>query len=141
MNCDQDINGAKKLLAEAGYPNGIEMTIHVSTKEPTWPTIAEVMQQQLAKAGIKADIQMTPSKSYWKETWMKKAAAMTRWNERPADSILHEAYHSGANGMSLFTKGPSFDKNLADARGELDFDKEKKLIKMHKKLYGKKLEL
>jgi peptide/nickel transport system substrate-binding protein len=35
------------------------------------------MQQQLAKAGIKADIQMTPSKSYWKETWMKKAVAMT----------------------------------------------------------------
>ena len=61
------------------------MVIHVSTKEPTWPTIAEVIQQQVAKAGIKVDIKMTPSKSYWKETWMKKDVAMTRWNERSAD--------------------------------------------------------
>jgi len=125
MDCPQNISKAKNLLREAGYPNGISMTIHVSTKEPTWPTIAEVMQQQLAKANIKADIKMTPSKSYWKETWMKKAVAMTRWNERPADSILHEAYHSGAKWNESFYKSSSFDKNLADARGELDFNKRK----------------
>jgi peptide/nickel transport system substrate-binding protein len=89
MKCPQDIKKAKKLLTEAGYPDGIEMVIHVSTKEPTWPTIAEVIQQQVAKAGIKVDIKMTPSKSYWKETWMKKDVAMTRWNERSADSVLH----------------------------------------------------
>ena len=71
MSCEQNISKAKNLLREAGYPNGIEMVIHVSTKEPTWPTIAEVIQQQVAKAGIKVDIKMTPSKSYWKETWMK----------------------------------------------------------------------
>ena len=125
MDCPQNISKAKNLLREAGYPNGISMTIHVSTKEPTWPTIAEVMQQQLAKANIKADIKMTPSKSYWKETWMKKAVAMTRWNERPADSILHEAYHSGAKWNDSFYKSSSFDKNLADARGQLDFNKRK----------------
>jgi len=125
MDCPQNISKAKNLLREAGYPNGISMTIHVSTKEPTWPTIAEVMQQQLAKANIKADIKMTPSKSYWKETWMKKAVAMTRWNERPADSILHEAYHSGAKWNESFYKSSSFDKNLADARGQLDFNKRK----------------
>ncbi len=125
MDCPQNVSKAKNLLREAGYPNGISMTIHVSTKEPTWPTIAEVMQQQLAKANIKADIKMTPSKSYWKETWMKKAVAMTRWNERPADSILHEAYHSGAKWNESFYKSSSFDKNLADARGQLDFNKRK----------------
>ena len=78
MKCGQDINGAKKLLKEAGYPNGIDMVIHVSTKEPTWPTIGEVLQQQLAEAGIKAEVNMTPSKRYWNETWMKKPVAMTR---------------------------------------------------------------
>ena len=104
MKCPQDIKQAKKLLKEAGYPDGIEKVIHVSTKEPTWPTIGEVLQQQFAKAGIKAEVKMTPSKSYWKETWMKKAVSMTRWNERPADSILHEAYHSGAKWNESFYK-------------------------------------
>ena len=123
--CPQQSATAKKLLKEAGYPDGIEMTIHVSTKEPTWPTIAEVLQQQLAKANIKVDIQMTPSKSYWNETWMKKAVAMTRWNERPADSALHEIYHSGAKWNESYFKNPAFDQNLADARGELNFKKRK----------------
>ena len=124
-SCPQQTATAKKLLKEAGYPDGIEMTIHVSTKEPTWPTIAEVLQQQLAKANIKVDIQMTPSKSYWNETWMKKAVAMTRWNERPADSALHEIYHSGAKWNESYFKNPAFDQNLADARGELNFKKRK----------------
>ena len=125
MDCPQNISKAKNLLKEAGYPNGIEMVIHVSTKEPTWPTIGEVLQQQLAKANIKAEVKMTPSKSYWKETWMKKAVAMTRWNERPADSALHEIYHSGAKWNESFFKNPAFDENLAKARGELDFNKRK----------------
>ena len=124
-NCPPQPATAKKLLAEAGYPDGIDFTIHVSTKEPTWPTIAEVLQQQFAKANIRADIQMTPSKSYWNETWMKKPVAMTRWNERPADSILHEAYHSEAKWNESYYKSASFDKNLADARGELKFSKRK----------------
>ncbi len=68
---------------------------------------------------------MTPSKSYWNETWMKKPVAMTRWNERPADSILHEAYHSEAKWNESYYKSASFDKNLADARGELNFSKRK----------------
>jgi peptide/nickel transport system substrate-binding protein len=127
MSCKQNIAEAKKLLKEAGYPNGIEMVIHVSTKEPTWPTIAEVIQQQVAKAGIKVDIKMTPSKSYWKETWMKKDVAMTRWNERSADSVLHEVYHSSAKWNESYYKSSDFDKNLADARGELDFKKRKAL--------------
>ena len=126
MKCPQDIKKAKKLLNEAGYPDGFDMVIHVSTKAPTWPTIGEVLQQQLAKAGIKAEVKMTPSKSYWKETWMKKPVAMTRWNERPADSILHEAYHSGAKWNESFFKNAAFDKNLSDARGELNFSKRKK---------------
>ncbi len=123
--CPQQSATAKKLLKEAGYPDGIDMTIHVSTKEPTWPTIAEVLQQQLAKANIKVDIQMTPSKSYWNETWMKKPVAMTRWNERPADSALHEIYHSEAKWNESYFKNPAFDQNLADARGELNFKKRK----------------
>ena len=127
MGCKQNIAEAKKLLKEAGYPNGIEMVIHVSTKEPTWPTIAEVIQQQVAKAGIKVEIKMTPSKSYWKETWMKKDVAMTRWNERSADSVLHEVYHSSAKWNESYYKSSDFDKNLADARGELDFTKRKAL--------------
>ena len=39
---------------------------------------------------------------------------------------MHEAYFSGAKWNESFYKSASFDKNLADARGELDFNKRKK---------------
>ena len=126
MDCPQNISKAKNLLREAGFPNGIELTVYPATLEPTWPTIAEVVQQQVAKAGIKVNIEMVPSKGYWNEVWMKKPVSMTRWNQRPADTILHEAYHSGAKWNESYFKNADFDKNLADARSELDFNKRKK---------------
>ena len=38
---------------------------------------------------------------------------------------MHEIYHSGAKWNESYFKNASFDKNLADARGQLDFAKRK----------------
>ena len=46
---------AKKLLAEAGYPNGFKTTIRVLT-EPPFINIASNLQSTLAQAGIQATI-------------------------------------------------------------------------------------
>ena len=127
MKCPEDIAGAKKLLAEAGYPNGIEMTIHAADLESTWPTIAEVIQQQVAPAGIKVKVEMVPSKGYWNDVWMKQPVTMTRWNERPADAVLHEVYHSSAKWNESYFKNSDFDAKLAEARQELNFGKRKKV--------------
>jgi ABC-type transport system substrate-binding protein len=121
--CAQDIAGAKKLLAEAGYPDGITFDLNVSTVESIWPTIAEVFQQQVAAAGIKVNIVQVPSDGYFNNVWMKRPVTMTRWNERPADGVLNEVYASGASWNESFFKDPKFDAILAAARRELDFDK------------------
>jgi peptide/nickel transport system substrate-binding protein len=124
-SCAQDIEGAKKLLAEAGYPNGLSFDLYTATLEPVWPSIAEVFQQQVAKAGIRANIIMAPTDGYWTDTWMKKAVTMTRFNERPADAVLNEVYSSTSAWNESFFKDPKFDEILAAARRELDFDKRK----------------
>jgi peptide/nickel transport system substrate-binding protein len=51
----QDIPAAKALLAEAGYPDGFEMEI-ISVSDNIYVSGSEVMQAQLAEAGIKAKI-------------------------------------------------------------------------------------
>ena len=127
LNCPQDVEKAKALLVEAGYPDGIDVDVHVATLEPTWPTLAEAYQQQAARAGIRVNIVQVPTDGYWKEAWMKKDVAATRWNERPADQALHEIYLSSAKWNESYFKDEAFDKLLADARRELDFDKRKKL--------------
>lgn len=60
---------AKKLLAEAGYPNGLSTTISVrNTTELV--RVAEAVQQMLAKVGIKAEI-----KQYDRATMTARARA------------------------------------------------------------------
>jgi peptide/nickel transport system substrate-binding protein len=127
LSCPQDIAGAKALLAEAGFADGIDVDIYVSTVEATWPALAEAYQSQAAEAGIRVNILQVPTDGYWSEVWMKKDVSMTRWNERPADQVLHEVYLSTAKWNEGFYKDDGFDALLGEARRELDFDKRKGL--------------
>ena len=124
----------KKLLADAGFPNGIEFTVHPSSLEPTWTPIAEVVQQQVAAAGIKVNIKVSPSDGYWSDVWMKKDVAMTRWNQRPADQALNEIYHSGAKWNESYYKNSKFDTVLESARKELNFEKRKAIYQSAQKM-------
>jgi peptide/nickel transport system substrate-binding protein len=125
LSCPQDIEGAKALLAEAGFPDGIDVDVHVATLEATWPAMAEAYQAQAAEAGIRVNIVQVPTDGFWSEVWMKKDAVMTRWNERPADQALHEIYLSTAKWNESYYKDDGFDTMLAEARRELDFEKRK----------------
>ena len=50
-----DVDGAKKLLADAGYPEGFETDLYAMNTDPN-PRIAQAIQQDLAAIGIKANI-------------------------------------------------------------------------------------
>ncbi len=52
-----DVAAAKKLMAEGGQPNGFEFTLKTSAHSPDYVPAAQVMQRQLAKAGITAKIE------------------------------------------------------------------------------------
>jgi peptide/nickel transport system substrate-binding protein len=127
LTCPQDIAGAKALLADAGFPDGIDIDIHVATLEATWPALVEAYQAQAAEAGIRVNIVQVPTDGFWSEVWMKKDVVTTRWNERPADQALHEIYLSTAKWNESYYKDEGFDAMLASARRELDFDKRKAL--------------
>lgn len=51
-----DVEGAKKLLADAGLGDGFETELYVMNTDPN-PRIAQAIQQDLAAIGIKANIQ------------------------------------------------------------------------------------
>lgn len=70
---DYDVEKAKKLLAEAGYPDGFETTIWAMPVprpyNPNGRKVAEAMQADLAKVGVKAEIV-----SYDWGTYLKKGS-------------------------------------------------------------------
>ena len=53
----KDVEKAKSLLAEAGYPNGFDMTITVPSNYKPHMDTAEVLVQQLAQIGVNATIE------------------------------------------------------------------------------------
>jgi len=127
MSCPQDIAGAKALLAQAGFPNGIDIELMTSTVESVWPPLAEAYQQQVAPAGIRVKITQVPADGYWTQVWRKKDVVMTRWNERPADAALNEIYRTGATWNESFLSDPTLDGFLDAARKEIDFGKRRAL--------------
>ncbi len=52
----QDLELSKKLLKEAGYPDGFEFTCITSPHSPDYVPATEIIQYQLAKVGIKMKI-------------------------------------------------------------------------------------
>jgi len=51
-----DVEGAKKLLADAGLPDGFETELYVMNTDPN-PRIAQAIQQDLAAIGVKVTLQ------------------------------------------------------------------------------------
>ncbi|MEZ4713376.1 MAG: ABC transporter substrate-binding protein [Caldilineaceae bacterium] len=120
--CPQDIEGAKALLAEAGYPDGIDVTLYTSSVAPELIPLAEVYQQQAAAAGIRVALEVVPADSYWSEVWLVQPMFASLWQERPADQILNEAWRSTAKWNESHFQNSAFDQLLDQARTELDFE-------------------
>jgi peptide/nickel transport system substrate-binding protein len=134
--CPRDVEGAKKLLAEAGYPDGIDIEIFTSDVEENMVQIVEVYQAQVAEAGIRVKLTMTASDGFWDTVWMQKPAFVDSWGQRPATQVLNEVYRSTASWNVSNWKVPEFDAMLDKARAEPDAAKRKALYgEIQQKLY------
>ncbi|WP_406648192.1 ABC transporter substrate-binding protein [Aliisedimentitalea scapharcae] len=127
IECARDIEGAKALLAEAGYADGLTVELFVSDISEGAVKMAEVLQNQAKDAGIIIELVPAPSDGYWGDVWMKEPFFATGWSQRPTDQILNEAYRSTATWNETGWNSAEFDAKLDAARGELDFDKRKAL--------------
>lgn len=120
--CPRDIEEAKALLAEAGYPDGIDVTLYTTDSDPQLIPLSEVYQQQVAAAGINVTLEIAPADSFWTDIWMVEPFVPTYWIERPADQILNDLWRSTATMNESFFQNAEFDQLLDAARTELDFE-------------------
>jgi peptide/nickel transport system substrate-binding protein len=61
---DADPVGARKLLAEAGHPNGVQISIIVPVGRPVRERLGVTLQQLLKPAGFDLQVQRVPYSSY-----------------------------------------------------------------------------
>ena len=114
-----DIAGAKKLLAEAGYPNGFDVTLYTPVGRPTRERAGLAMREMLKPLNVKVDIQRVPWDKFINEIEGKAAFYADGFYSRPTiDSSTYPWFHSnGSWNTTLWNyKNAEMDKVLEAAR-------------------------
>ena len=131
----RDIEKAKKLLAEAGYPKGITVEIANGDTEGPWMTdVCAIFKNQCAPAGITININKMPASQYW-EVWDKAPWGYTAWTHRPLGTmVLGLGYRAGVPWNEAAYNNPKFDAALDEAEAILDVNERKKKMAVCQKI-------
>jgi len=133
-NYPQNIEKAKQLLAEAGYPNGFNIELFVS-EDNQRIDMAVIIQDNLKKIGINAEIKTFQWAAYVstiENPNIIKPLFIMSWNisNDDPDEVLYPLYHSSqidAHTNVVFYKNEKFDNLISEARETTDKDKRMKL--------------
>ncbi|MCX7141049.1 MAG: ABC transporter substrate-binding protein [Proteobacteria bacterium] len=133
-----DLEGAKKLLAEAGYPEGFAMTIHgPNNRYVNDDQILQAVAQMLTRAGIQTKVEAMPMNVYLgRASKLEFSFAMLGWGASTGEASSplrsHLVTFSPAKGMGTFAWGrysnPKVDQLLEQALATVDDAKREKLL-------------
>jgi peptide/nickel transport system substrate-binding protein len=120
-----DVNAAKALLSEAGYPNGFKTTIVTDDRKERM-NVAEVIQSQLKGIGIEVEIKVMEYGAYLEFTDKgEHDMFIGGWGNATGDGDYNQynVFHSsskGASGNLAFYANPEVDKLIEEGRREKD---------------------
>jgi peptide/nickel transport system substrate-binding protein len=117
----RDPVAAKALLAEAGYPDGIDLVLHTPDTGGR-PDLAAVLQSQWAEAGFNVDLSVEPESVYYGDDgWLEVDLGITGWGSRPYPQFyLDVMLASGAKWNESHFSDPEFDELVGIAGTTLD---------------------
>ena len=133
-----DPAGAKKLLAEAGYPDGFGITIHApNNRYVNDAKIAQAVAQMLTRIGIATKVEAMPSATYFPQaTDLKFSLMLLGWSSgtgeasSPLKALL--ATYSRDKGFGTANRGrysnPRVDALLEEALATVDDSKREALL-------------
>lgn len=139
-----DSQGAKKLLADAGYPDGFSLTIHgPNDRYINDAKIAEAVAQMLTRVGIKTAVETMPRSVYFKRASRggpnktpEFSFILVGWGagtgeaSSPLKALLHTYDKSrgfGAANRGRFSNA-ELDKLIEDALASVDDGKRQELL-------------
>jgi peptide/nickel transport system substrate-binding protein len=129
-----DQKKAKELLAQAGFPNGVDITLHSSSvaNRPSFEAIC----QMLTEVGIRATPRMWDPGPAWNKFLQAEGKATQgahgtwgNYSVFDADAVLHPLYHTEPGGWigKWYTRLEGLDKLIDEARSTVDQPRRKRL--------------
>ena len=128
-----DLDRARALLAEAGYPDGITIPVAI-TESPALNTAMQVLQAQLARADITIELEVMEHRS-WHAAIRDDASSLVLYGAARfpvADTYLTQFYHSDAavgteTAVTNFSHCAVADDQITAARSETDPEQQLRL--------------
>lgn len=119
-----DPEAAKALLAEAGFPDGINLGEYiVVAANPLDVACAQILQQQWAQAGITVTINPMETapllQMYNQGTWPTLLSVALSWSPDP-DAILQRMVSTAVYGIAQGMADTELDEMIKAARAEID---------------------
>ena len=135
----QDLEGARKLLAEAGFPNGFRMTLHTpNDRYPNDSRTAQAVAQMWTRAGVQTQVEALPWAAFSARSSRQEfGMRLLGWGSVTGEAsyalvnILatqDPAKRTGANNQGRYSN-PALDALTAEAAGTLDDGKREALLR------------
>lgn len=117
----RDPAAAKKLLADAGFPNGLDMKLYVPNLADR-VALAQALAAQWADAGINITIEPQEEAVYYADNgWLEVDLGITPWGARPVPQVYLDLYlKTGAKWNESHFSDPEVDKLIQTAGTSLD---------------------
>jgi peptide/nickel transport system substrate-binding protein len=128
-----DVAKAKQLLAQAGVPNGFDVTL-TTEKYMELPDLAVVIQNAAKAVGIRITLKVESQEQYYgagtfgKSDWLDSPLGITDYGHRGVPNVfLNAPLTSDGTWNAAHFKNPQYDKLVADFVAALDVASQKKL--------------
>lgn len=139
-----DLDKAKALLAEAGYPDGFQVDLHcTSDRLPMDGDICAALGPMLARIGIDASVNATPRAVYFPaQSGREYSLMMNGWGSLTGEasyilsSMVHTKIEDGSYGVfnHFSYSNPEIDGLVETALGTIDADERKSLLEQAMKV-------
>ncbi|MDQ3858930.1 MAG: ABC transporter substrate-binding protein [Actinomycetota bacterium] len=121
----QNIDEAKQLLTDAGYPDGIDVELITSQAYGAMVDLAVAYGQVVEPAGIRVKIKQWPADTFWDQVWLVKPMYTSYYTRRHPNEALSITYTSNAPWNESKLKSKELDDLVAKGLATTDEEEQK----------------
>jgi len=120
-----DPDKAKGLLKQAGYGDGLDLTLYAYPGDKL--DFAITYKETAKAAGININVVNWPHATYWDQVYMKKNFIGDSWARLHTSTMLNTVFQSKSSSNEAKFNSPQVDTLLADAVKTTDLSKQQQM--------------